>query len=58
MAIRLGRVEVNRRAAWVLPAALGAAVTGYLVWGAWVSAHDPKWPYASPVWWRVWRRKD
>jgi hypothetical protein len=58
MAIRLGRVEVNRRAAWVLPAALGAAVTGYLVWGAWVSAHDPKWPYASPVWWRVWLQPD
>jgi hypothetical protein len=54
MAIRLGRVEVNRRAAWVLPAALGVAVTGYLAWGAWVSAHDPKWPYASPVWWRTW----
>lgn len=54
MAIRLGRVEVNRRAAWVLPAALGAAVTAYLAWGAWVSAHDPKWPYLSQVWWRAW----
>jgi hypothetical protein len=58
MAIRLGRVEVNRRAAWVLPAVLGAAVTAYLAWGAWVSAHDPKWPYASPVWWRVWLQPD
>ena len=58
MAIRLGRVEVNRRAAWVLPAALGVAVTGYLAWGAWVSAHDPKWPYASPVWWRAWLQPD
>ncbi len=58
MAIRLGRVEVNRRAAWVLPAVLGAAVTGYLAWGAWVSAHDPKWPYASPVWWRAWLQPD
>jgi hypothetical protein len=53
MAIRLGRVEVNRRAAWVLPAALGAAVTACLSWGAWVSAHDPRWPYISQVWWRA-----
>ena len=58
MAIRLGRVEVNRRAAWVLPAALGAIVTGYLVWGAWVSAHDPKWPYVDHVWWRTWLQPD
>jgi hypothetical protein len=58
MAIRLGKVEVNRRAAWVLPAALGAFVTGYLAWGAWVSAHDPKWLYASPVWWRAWLQPD
>ena len=58
MAIRLGKVEVNRRAAWVLPAVLGAVVTGYLAWGAWVSAHDPKWPYASPVWWRAWLQPD
>jgi hypothetical protein len=54
MAIRLGRVEVDRRAAWVIPAALGAAVTAYLAWGAWVSAHDPRWPYLSQAWWRVW----
>jgi hypothetical protein len=54
MAIRLGKVEVNRRAAWVMPAALGAVVTGYLAWGAWVSAHDPRWPYIGHVWWRTW----
>ncbi len=56
MAIRLGRVEVNRRAAWVIPTALAAAVTAYLAWGAWVSAHDPQWPYRSQVWWRTWLR--
>jgi hypothetical protein len=58
MAIRLGKVEVNCRAAWVMPAALGAIVTGYLAWGAWVSAHDPRWPYASNVWWRTWLQPD
>jgi hypothetical protein len=54
MAVRLGRVEVGRREAWVVPAVAGAAVTAYLAWGAWVSAHDPRWPYLSPVWWRTW----
>jgi hypothetical protein len=54
MAVRLGRVEVSRREAWVVPAVVGGAVTAYLAWGAWVSAHDPKWPYLSPVWWRTW----
>ncbi len=54
IAIRLGKVEVNRRAAWVMPAALGGVVVGYLAWGAWVSAHDPKWPYAGHAWWRIW----
>jgi RyR domain len=58
MAIRLGNVEVNRRAAWVLPAVLGAAVTAYLAWGAWVSAHDPKWSYAGQAWWRTWLQPD
>jgi hypothetical protein len=53
MAIRLGRLEVNRRAAWVIPAVPGVAVIAYLSWGAWVSAHDPQWPYRSPVWWRT-----
>jgi hypothetical protein len=54
MAVRLGRVEVSRREAWVVPAAAGGAVTAYLAWGAWVSAHDPQWPYRSQVWWRTW----
>ncbi len=44
---------MTRRAAWVLPAALGAAVTAFLAWGAWVSAHNPRWPYLDQAWWRV-----
>jgi hypothetical protein len=53
MAIRLGRFEVNRRAAWVIPAAVAAGITGCLAWGAWVSAHDPRWPYLGQAW-RTW----
>ena len=44
---------MTQRAAWVLPAAAGAAVTAYLAWGAWVSAHDPRWLYLSQAWWRI-----
>lgn len=44
---------MTRRAAWVLPAALGVAVTAFLAWGAWVSAHNPRWPYLDQAWWRV-----
>ena len=36
----------------MLPAALGTAITAFLCWGAWVSAHDPQW-LAFPIWWRV-----
>jgi hypothetical protein len=50
---RLARVHVGQRAAWVLPALLAAAVTGYLAWGGWVSAADGHWLYVSPVWWRA-----
>lgn len=28
-------------------------MVGYLAWGAWVSAHDPRWLYRSSAWWRV-----
>jgi hypothetical protein len=54
MAIRLGGVEVNRRAAWVVPVVSGVAVVAYLSWRAWVSAHDPQWPDRGQVWWRAW----
>ena len=50
---RLGRNYVNRQGAWLIPAVLGASVTALLCWGAWVSAHDPKWPYQGHTWWRV-----
>ena len=50
---RLGRNYVNRQGAWLIPALLGASVTAFLCWGAWVSAHDPKWPYLGHTWWRV-----
>jgi hypothetical protein len=53
---RLARVRLSWRAAWVVPAILAAAVTGYLVWGAWVSAADWPWLYVSHVWWRAWLR--
>ena len=53
MRTRLARVHAGQRAAWILPPLLAAAVTGYLAWGAWVSAADPHWLTASQVWWRV-----
>jgi len=46
----------SRRAAWAIPVALAAAVTGYLAWGAWVSARDPSWLYLDQEWWRAWLR--
>jgi hypothetical protein len=53
---RLARVRLSWRAAWVVPAIFAAAVTGYLAWGAWVSAADRHWLYLSHVWWRAWLR--
>lgn len=53
---RLARLRVTKRAAWVVPAGPAAAVTGYLAWGAWVSAHDRHWLYLDQSWWRVWLR--
>src|SRR5712691_2574123 len=58
IAARLCGVRTSWRAVWVLPAALGAVVTGYLAWGAWVSAHDPRWAYLGQAWWRAWLRPD
>jgi hypothetical protein len=50
---RLSGIHAGRRFAWVAPAAAGAAVTIYLAWGAWVSAADRAWLYASAAWWRT-----
>ena len=50
---RLERIHPSRRILWVTPAVLGAVVTGYLAWGAWVSAADQPWLYRDQAWWRV-----
>ena len=47
---------MTQRAAWVVPAGPAVAVTGYLAWGAWVSAHHRHWLYLDQSWWRVWLR--
>jgi hypothetical protein len=52
----LARVRVTQRATWVVPAVPAVAVTGYLAWGAWVSAHDRHWLWLDQSWWRVWLR--
>ena len=52
----LARVRLTQRAAWVVPAGPAVAVTGYLAWGAWVSAHHRHWLYLDQSWWRVWLR--
>jgi len=44
------------RAVWVVPAGPAVAVTGYLAWGAWVSAHHRHWLWLDQSWWRVWLR--
>jgi hypothetical protein len=52
----LAKARISRRILWVFPAAAGSVVTGYLAWGAWESAHDPRWLYLSNAWWRTWLR--
>lgn len=47
------RVRVNNRGAWLLPAVPGAAVIAYIIWGAWVSAHDVRWLFLNRAWWRI-----
>ena len=48
MAYRLARFHVNPLAVWVVPALAGLAVTAYLCWGAWVTAHDPRMAHGQP----------
>jgi hypothetical protein len=43
---------------WVLPVLLAVVATGYLAWGAWVSAADQQWLYRGQEWWRVLLRPD
>jgi hypothetical protein len=52
MTNRLMRFHVNPLFGWVVPALAGVAVTAYLCWGAWVTAHDPRWLALNHVWWR------
>jgi hypothetical protein len=51
--VRLARLRPSRRILWVVPAVLGGVATGYLAWGAWVSAADQRWLYRDQSWWRV-----
>src|ERR1700761_9577990 len=52
MTNRLARFHVNPLLAWLAPALAGLAITAYLSWGAWVTAHDPRWLTLSHAWWR------
>ena len=58
MTYRLAWFHVNRMFVWVVPALSGLAVTAYLAWGAWVTAHDQRWLSASSAWWRSGLRPD
>jgi cellulose biosynthesis protein BcsQ len=42
------------RVAWVVPAAMAAVVTGFLAWGAWVTARHPGLFYQGKEWWHAW----
>src|SRR5579859_3419358 len=48
----------GRPAAWCVPLVPAVVLTGYLAWGAWVSARDPSWLYRDGTWWRAWLRPD
>lgn len=56
--IRARGMRLSRRAVWLVPALLAAGLTGFLAWGAWVSAHDPRWIYLGHMWWRAWLQSD
>jgi hypothetical protein len=55
---RISAGDFAHRYAWAIPALLGAAALAYLDWGAWVSAHDPRWLYLNQAWWRTWLQPD
>src|ERR1700744_3665476 len=58
MIYRLAWFHVNRMFVWVVPALAGLAMTAYLSWGAWLTAHDARWLSTSSVWWRAGLRPD
>jgi hypothetical protein len=43
---------------WLLPAALGAAVTALLSWSAWITAWPVRWPDLYHAWWWALLRPD
>lgn len=51
-------VQRYRNDAWAVLFAAAVVVTGYLAWGAWLSARDPAWLYLDNAWWRAWLRPD
>src|SRR5690242_16275212 len=51
-------LQRGRHAAWCVPLVPAVALTGYLAWGAWVSARHPAWLYRDGAWWRAWLRPD
>jgi hypothetical protein len=50
------RRDWGRRGVWIAPAVLAGVVTGYLSWGAWVSAHHPEAFFRSHLWLHTWLR--
>jgi hypothetical protein len=56
MTVRLAKVRLNSRAAWVIPTALAAAGTVYLAWGAWVFAPGTQRFVHGQPWWQAWLR--
>lgn len=48
----------GRPGAWCVPVVPAVILTGYLAWGAWVSAQHPAWLYQDDSWWRAWLRPD
>jgi hypothetical protein len=53
MTHRLAWFHVNRMFVWVVPGLAGLATTGYLAWGAWITAHNQHWLTLSSAWWRA-----
>jgi hypothetical protein len=51
-------LQRGRPGAWCVPLVPAVILTGYLAWGAWVSAQLPAWLYQDNAWWRAWLRPD
>ena len=55
---RIAPLVQRGRSAWCVPLVPAVVLTGYLAWGAWVSARHPSWLYRDGAWWRAWLRPD